>query len=113
MSESYQHPEVLVETDWVAQHLNDPKVRIVESDEDVLLYDVCHVPGFVKIGWHTYRNDPVIRDYLDADRFAALLAAKVITASLRPFSSAATAVCVRLCESTPMTIISVLPPDQG
>ena len=78
MSESYQHPEVLVETDWVAQHLNDPKVRIVESDEDVLLYDVCHVPGFVKIGWHTYRNDPVIRDYLDADRFAALLAAKGI-----------------------------------
>ena len=52
-TDSYAHPEVLVSTDWVAQHLNDPKVRIVESDEDVLLYDIGHVPGAVKIDWHT------------------------------------------------------------
>ena len=53
MTDSYVHPEVLVSTDWVAQHLNDPKVRIVETDEDVLLYDIGHVPGAVKIDWHT------------------------------------------------------------
>src|SRR5512136_1887499 len=74
----YIHPEVLVSTDWVAQHLNDPKVRIVESDEDVLLYDIGHVPGAVKVEWHTDLNDPVIRDYLDADGFSALLQAKGI-----------------------------------
>jgi thiosulfate/3-mercaptopyruvate sulfurtransferase len=77
MSE-YMHPEVLVETDWVAQHLNDPKVRVVESDEDILLYDVGHVPGSIKIDWHNDLNDPLRRDYLDADRFAALLSAKGI-----------------------------------
>ncbi len=77
MSE-YVHPEVIVETDWVAQHLNDPKVRVVESDEDVLLYDIGHVPGSIKIDWHTDLNDPLRRDYLDADRFAALLSAKSI-----------------------------------
>jgi len=42
MSNEYVNPQVLVSTDWVAQHMNDPKVRIVESDEDVLLYDIGH-----------------------------------------------------------------------
>ncbi len=74
----YIHPEVLVSTDWVAQHLNDPKVRIVESDEDVLLYDIGHVPNSVKIDWHTDLNDPLVRDYLNADQFSALLQAKGI-----------------------------------
>ena len=72
------HPEVLVETDWVALHLSDPKVRVVESDEDVLLYDIGHVPGAVKVDWHTDLNDPVIRDYLDTEHFSALLQAKGI-----------------------------------
>ena len=45
----YAHPEVLVSTDWVAQHLNDPKVRLVESNEDILLYDTGHIPGAVSI----------------------------------------------------------------
>jgi thiosulfate/3-mercaptopyruvate sulfurtransferase len=75
---AYANPQVLVSTDWVAQHLNDPKVRIVESDEDVLLYDIGHVPGAVKIDWHTDLNDPIVRDYLDAERFSALLQAKGI-----------------------------------
>lgn len=74
----YVHPEVLVSTDWVAVHLTDPKVRIVETDEDVLLYDIGHVPGAVKIDWHTDLNDPIVRDYLDAERFSALLQAKGI-----------------------------------
>ncbi len=75
---AYANPQVLVSTDWVAQHLSDPKVRIVESDEDVLLYDIGHVPGAVKIDWHTDLNDPIVRDYLDAERFSALLQAKGI-----------------------------------
>jgi thiosulfate/3-mercaptopyruvate sulfurtransferase len=77
----YVHPEVLVSTDWVAQHLSDPKVRIVESDEDVLLYDIGHVPNAVKIDWHTDLNDPLVRDYLTADQFSALLQAKGIDAN--------------------------------
>ncbi len=49
----YARPEALVSTEWVAAHLDDPQVRLVESDEDVLLYDVGHVPGAVKVDWHT------------------------------------------------------------
>lgn len=74
MSENgYAHPEYLVETDWVAAHLNDPNVRIVESDEDVLLYEVGHIPGAVKIDWHTDLQDPVRRDYIDRARFEQLM----------------------------------------
>jgi thiosulfate/3-mercaptopyruvate sulfurtransferase len=76
----YTNPDVLVSTDWVAHHLNDPKVRIVETDEDVLLYDIGHVPNAVKIDWHTDLNDPLVRDYLKADQFSALLQAKGIDA---------------------------------
>lgn len=76
----YIHPEALVSTDWVAQHLDDPGVRIVETDEDVLLYDIGHVPSAVKIDWHTDLNDPLVRDYLNADQFSALLQAKGIAA---------------------------------
>src|SRR5947199_715008 len=72
------HPEVLVSTDWVAQHLNDPKVRLVESNEDILLYDTGHIPGAVKIDWTTDLNDPLIRDYLDQSRMQALLRSKGI-----------------------------------
>jgi thiosulfate/3-mercaptopyruvate sulfurtransferase len=74
----YAHPEVLVDTDWVADHLNDPAVRLVESNEDLLLYDTGHIPGAVKIDWVSDLNDPVVRDYLDSARFAALLSEKGI-----------------------------------
>lgn len=66
----YAHPEVLVSADWVEQHRDDPKVRIVESDEDVLLYDMGHVPGAVKIDWQGDLQDQLIRDYIDAEKFA-------------------------------------------
>jgi thiosulfate/3-mercaptopyruvate sulfurtransferase len=75
----YVYPEVLVSTDWVAGHLNDPSVRIVESDEDVLLYDVGHIPGAVKIDWVGDLNDPVVRDYIDSGRFAQLMSEKGIS----------------------------------
>jgi thiosulfate/3-mercaptopyruvate sulfurtransferase len=69
----YAHPEKLVETEWVAEHLNDANVRMVESDEDVLLYDVGHVPGAVKIDWVQDLNDPVKRDYIDRAHFEQLM----------------------------------------
>src|SRR6187200_1697772 len=69
----YAHPEVLVSTDWVAQHLNDPKVRIVESDEDVLLYDMGHIPGAINLDWHTDLQDQVKRDFLDRAGFEELM----------------------------------------
>jgi thiosulfate/3-mercaptopyruvate sulfurtransferase len=68
----YAHPEALVSTDWVAEHLGDENVRIIESDEDVLLYDTGHIPGAVKVDWHADLNDPLTRDYLDPENFAKL-----------------------------------------
>ena len=75
----YAHPEVLVSTQWVADHLGDPKVRLVESNEDVLLYETGHIPGAVKIDWITDLNDPLIRDYIDGQRFERLLRSKGIS----------------------------------
>jgi thiosulfate/3-mercaptopyruvate sulfurtransferase len=64
MSE-YAHPEALVDTSWVADHLNDPKVRLIEADEDVLLYEVGHIPGTVKLDWHVDVQNPLSRDFVD------------------------------------------------
>jgi thiosulfate/3-mercaptopyruvate sulfurtransferase len=69
----YAHPESLVSTEWVAEHLNDPSVRIVESNEDPLLYSTGHVPGAVEVDWARDLNDPVRRDYLQKDGFEALM----------------------------------------
>ena len=75
----YAHPERLVTTAWLAEHLNDPGLVIAESDEDTLLYETGHIPGAVKIDWHADLNDPVARDYVNAENFAALMRAKGIT----------------------------------
>ena len=69
----YAHPDVLVSTDWVAQHLNDPKVRVIESNEDTLLYASGHVPGAVHVDWTTDLNDQVRRDYITREGFEALM----------------------------------------
>ncbi len=69
----YVHPEVLVSTEWVAQHLNDPNVRIIESNEDPLLYPSGHIPGAVEVDWVRDLNDPLVRDYLDRERFEELM----------------------------------------
>lgn len=74
----YAQPEVLVSTDWLAGHLDDPTIRIIEANEDPLLYDKGHIPGAVKIDWQTDLNDPIIRDYLGGERFASLLGSKGI-----------------------------------
>ncbi|MCS6773321.1 MAG: sulfurtransferase [Anaerolineae bacterium] len=77
MSE-YARPESLVSTEWLAEHLNDPNVRIVESNEDPLLYDTGHIPGAVKIDWTADLNDPLKRDYLNSEQFAQLMSRKGI-----------------------------------
>jgi thiosulfate/3-mercaptopyruvate sulfurtransferase len=73
MASEYHDPSVLVTTDWVAEHLTDPKVRLVESDEDVLLYEIGHIPGAVKLDWHTDLQDDVRRDFIDKSQFEALV----------------------------------------
>ncbi|KQS22290.1 sulfurtransferase [Frigoribacterium sp. Leaf186] len=70
----YAHPERLVSTEWLQQHLGTPGLVVVESDEDVLLYETGHIAGAVKIDWHLDLNDPVQRDYVDGEGFAALMA---------------------------------------
>lgn len=74
----YAHPEVLVSTEWVAAHLLDPSVRLLESNEDLLLYDTGHIPGAVKIDWVNDLNDALVRDYLAPEAMRDLLRAKGI-----------------------------------
>ncbi|NIR50393.1 sulfurtransferase [candidate division KSB1 bacterium] len=69
----YANPDVLVTTDWVAEHLNDPDVRLVESNEDQLLYPSGHIPGAVQVDWTTDLNDQLLRDYITKEKFEALM----------------------------------------
>ncbi|MBG6180133.1 sulfurtransferase [Arthrobacter sp. CAN_A1] len=75
----YAHPERLVSTAWLAENLDTPSLVVVESDEDVLLYNTGHIPGSVKVDWHTDLNDEVTRDYVDGAAFARLMSAKGIS----------------------------------
>jgi thiosulfate/3-mercaptopyruvate sulfurtransferase len=77
-SRGYARADVLVDTDWVASHLDDPRVRIVESDEDLLLYETGHIPGAVKIDWVTELNHPLTRDYIGPAEMQALLRSRGI-----------------------------------
>lgn len=74
----YAHPERLVTTDWLAQHLGDEGLVVVECDEDVLLYEMGHIPGAVKLDWHVDLNDPVERDFLGGQALASLLSERGI-----------------------------------
>ncbi len=73
LAKGYAHPEVLVTTEWVAEHLDDPNVRIIESNEDPLLYPSGHIPGAVEVDWVRDLNHPIIRDYLDREAFERLM----------------------------------------
>ncbi len=75
----FAHPQRLVSGEWLEAHLGDPGLVVVESDEDVLLYETGHIEGAVKIDWHTDLNDPVVRDYINGEQFAALLGSKGIS----------------------------------
>ena len=74
----YANPDVLVSTDWVLEHHQDSNVRIVEVDEDVLLYEQGHVPGAIKLDWHTELQRSDIRDFVDAQGFSDLMVSKGI-----------------------------------
>ena len=75
----YVHPEALVETDWLEKHLDDDGIRIIESNEDVLLYDTGHIPGAVHIDWRADLQDALIRDYITPQKFAELCSRNGIT----------------------------------
>ncbi|MFC4377584.1 sulfurtransferase [Nocardia halotolerans] len=75
---SYAVPHRLVTTEWLSANIGVPGVKIVESNDDILLYDIGHVPGAVKIDWRGDLSDPVTRDYIDGPRFTALMRAKGI-----------------------------------
>jgi thiosulfate/3-mercaptopyruvate sulfurtransferase len=77
-AKGYAHPERLVSTEWLAAHLDHPSVRLLECNEDVLLYSVEHIPGAQKLDWHIDLNDAVERDYISQPAFEALLRAKGI-----------------------------------
>lgn len=77
--QEYAHPEMLVSTEWLAEHLDHPSIVVAESDEDVLLYQTGHIPGAVKLDWHTELNDTTVRDYVGPEGFAALMSARGIT----------------------------------
>ena len=78
VAKGYAHPERLVSTDWLAANLHLPSLRLLECNEDVLLYNVEHIPGAQKLDWHTDLNDAVERDYVSREQFEALLRSKGI-----------------------------------
>ena len=77
--QSYAHPERLVTTDWLAEHLGDDGLVVIESNEDVLLYRTGHIPGAHHVDWHLDLNDDVMRDYVSPEAFAAMCSARGIT----------------------------------
>ena len=78
LAKGYVTPDVLVSTDWLAANLDLPNIRVIESDEDVLLYDMGHIPSAQKVDWHADLNDPVVRDYVGRAQFQDLLRSKGI-----------------------------------
>ncbi|AKK08018.1 sulfurtransferase [Corynebacterium testudinoris] len=76
--QEYAHPERLVSAAWLSARLGSPGLRVVESDEDTLLYDIGHLPGAVRIDWRNDLNDPVTRDFIDGEAFARLMSEKGI-----------------------------------
>ena len=72
-SRGYVHPDMLVSTEWVDSHRKDPKVRLLECNEDLLLYETGHIPGSVKLDWVQDLNHPLVRDYLEQEAFQRLL----------------------------------------
>ena len=75
---AYAHPERVVSADWLSEHIGSTGLAIVEADEDVVLYDIGHIPGAVKIDWQLDLNDPLVRDFVSGEQFAALMDRKGI-----------------------------------
>ena len=81
VAKGYAHPERLVSTEWLAANLHHPSLRLLECNEDVLLYNVEHIPGAQKLDWHIDLNDQTERDYIGREGFEALLRAKGVDES--------------------------------
>lgn len=77
--QQYAHPEALVSTEWVDQNKGSAGLVIIECDEDILLYSTGHIPGAIKLDWHTELNDPVTRDYIQGQELATLLSSKGVS----------------------------------
>jgi len=75
----YAHPEVLVSTEWVAGHLSDPGIRLIEVDVDTTAYDSGHIAGAVGWNWQSQLNDRIRRDIPDAKAFAQLMGEAGVT----------------------------------
>ena len=73
LENNYANPEILVSTDWVAEHLNDTNIRIIESNEDALVYPSGHIPNAVQVDWTTDLNDSLKRDYVSKENFEKLM----------------------------------------
>jgi thiosulfate/3-mercaptopyruvate sulfurtransferase len=71
--------DVLVDADWVEAHLDDPKVVLIEVDEDTAAYDKSHIKGASRLDWKADLQDKVVRDFVSKDQFEALLSAKGIS----------------------------------
>ncbi len=76
---NYASPDILVDAAWIHNHQNDPSVRIIESNEDILLYDTGHIAGAVHIDWRADLQDDVVRDYISPEAFASLCSRHGIT----------------------------------
>lgn len=75
----YANPDVLVSTQWVADHVDDSSIVIVESDEDVLLYEIGHIKNAVKVDWQNELQDQLVRDYVSPEKFEQLMSEKGIS----------------------------------
>jgi len=75
----YANPDVLVSTDWVAQNLDNPNVRIFEVDEDVSLFDKGHIPGAQMLDWTEELQKPDMRDFISAEEFEKLMEEKGVS----------------------------------
>jgi thiosulfate/3-mercaptopyruvate sulfurtransferase len=71
--------DVLVETDWVAEHLNDDDIRIVEVDENPALYAEAHIPGAIGFDWKNDLQDQVKREFLSPEKFGELMGSRGIS----------------------------------
>ena len=72
----YANPDVLVSTEWVQENIGKDGIKIIESNEDILLYDIGHIEGAIKLDWETELQDKLVRDYIDKDNFEKLMSSK-------------------------------------
>ena len=88
----YANPDVLVSTEWVQENLGKDGIKIIESNEDILLYDIGHIEGAIKLDWETELQDKLVRDYIDKDNFEKLMSSKEYLVMIQLFFMAIKAI---------------------